>query len=149
MTKFQAWRWLFSKMFGICTPCGRLAVNLLSSPEEEELTVVIRIRRSIGYKAWRCWGLNPGHHTCKAWALPPSYIPTKTLFLISQIIVLLYVRKQGIVLPDTQFNLCKSMRLKHQTQLVQVHPKIEGCWMPMISHICHNSFLFKRNFFES
>ncbi len=24
---------------------------------------------------WRCWGLNPGPHTCKACALPLSYIP--------------------------------------------------------------------------
>ena len=26
-------------------------------------------------KIWRCWGSNPGPHTCKVCALPLSYIP--------------------------------------------------------------------------
>ena len=35
------------------------------------------------YQEWRCWGLNPGPHTCEARALPLSYIPTFSFRMFS------------------------------------------------------------------
>ena len=35
-------------------------------------------------KSWRCRGSNPGPHTCKACALPLSYIPPSRTGKVSQ-----------------------------------------------------------------
>ena len=39
------------------------------------LIIIIIIIIEINIKKWRCGGLNPGPFTCKANALPLSYIP--------------------------------------------------------------------------
>lgn len=51
-------------------PAGWRSPSLLGLP-----TVWQDLGRKKGRKPWRCRGLNPGPHTCKACALPLSYIP--------------------------------------------------------------------------
>ena len=55
------------KSTGVGCPC-----LLWTDPEE----VVKKKREKKKKKNWRCRGLNPGPHTCKACALPLSYIPS-------------------------------------------------------------------------
>ncbi len=38
--------------------------------------ILLKFAWKSSHISWRCWGLNPGPHTCKACALPLSYIPT-------------------------------------------------------------------------
>ena len=41
------------------------------------------LMKKIGYQNyWRCWGSNPGPHTCKACALPLSYIPCLYIYVV-------------------------------------------------------------------